>query len=134
MQLVPFVRLEMPWRTKGNQVDCGIFLMRHMEKYKANGSRAWSDFYCEGVWNIVWSYYLHRLEYKTLKFVFNKMNLFVMKILCIYKHEVICYDNFMHPNQSRQLARLRALYCHKIIKSPLNIWKDLPIFELDLFR
>ncbi|KAK1377831.1 hypothetical protein POM88_024575 [Heracleum sosnowskyi] len=83
MRLVQFVRLEMPWRTTSNQVDCGIFVMRHMEKYKADGSRGWSDFYHEG------------------------------------------------PNQSRQLARLRTLYCHKIIGSPLNIWKDLPIYELE---
>ncbi|KAK1398261.1 hypothetical protein POM88_008124 [Heracleum sosnowskyi] len=39
--------------------------------------------------------------------------------------------NCRQPNQSRQLARLRTLYCHKIIGSALNIWKDLPIYELE---
>ncbi|KAL8200946.1 hypothetical protein R6Q57_012285 [Mikania cordata] len=27
-------RLAMPWRTEFNKVDCGVFLMRHMETYK----------------------------------------------------------------------------------------------------
>ncbi|KAL8259002.1 hypothetical protein R6Q59_026955 [Mikania micrantha] len=27
-------RLAMPWRTEFNTVDCGVFLMRHMETYK----------------------------------------------------------------------------------------------------
>ncbi|KAK1380361.1 hypothetical protein POM88_027105 [Heracleum sosnowskyi] len=40
-------------------------------------------------------------------------------------------ENCRQPNQSRQLARLRTLYCHKIIGSALNIWKDLPIYELE---
>ena len=28
-------RLEMPWRTLRNKVDCGVFAMRHMETYLA---------------------------------------------------------------------------------------------------
>ncbi|KAF5765684.1 hypothetical protein HanXRQr2_Chr15g0706641 [Helianthus annuus] len=27
-------RKEMDWRTKNNDVDCGVFTMRHMETYK----------------------------------------------------------------------------------------------------
>ncbi|KAJ0605160.1 hypothetical protein HanHA300_Chr02g0059871 [Helianthus annuus] len=35
------MRLEMPWRTKHNVIDCGIFLMRHMETYKGVTGNAW---------------------------------------------------------------------------------------------
>ncbi|KAJ0764907.1 hypothetical protein HanPI659440_Chr08g0297451 [Helianthus annuus] len=35
------VRLEMPWRTKHNVINCGIFLMRHMEMYKGVTGKAW---------------------------------------------------------------------------------------------
>ncbi|MFS7928514.1 hypothetical protein Hanom_Chr04g00321681 [Helianthus anomalus] len=35
------VRLEMPWHTKHNVIDCGIFLMRHMETYKGVTGKAW---------------------------------------------------------------------------------------------
>jgi len=33
----PFIRLEMPWRQEKNHVDCGIYVMRHMETYFGNG-------------------------------------------------------------------------------------------------
>ncbi|KAJ9543619.1 hypothetical protein OSB04_023326 [Centaurea solstitialis] len=33
--------LEMKWQTKGNFVDCGVFLMRHMETYMGGGVRGW---------------------------------------------------------------------------------------------
>lgn len=36
-------RLEMPWRTKSNNVDCGIFAMRHMETYCGNKLRGWNN-------------------------------------------------------------------------------------------
>ncbi|MFS7962107.1 hypothetical protein Hanom_Chr08g00722761 [Helianthus anomalus] len=35
------VRLEMPWRTKHNVLNCGIFLMRHMEMYKGVIGKVW---------------------------------------------------------------------------------------------
>ncbi|KAJ9556447.1 hypothetical protein OSB04_011061 [Centaurea solstitialis] len=36
------VRLfEMKWQTKDNFVDCGVFLMRHMETYMGGGVRGW---------------------------------------------------------------------------------------------
>ncbi|KAJ0509294.1 putative Ulp1 protease family catalytic domain, papain-like cysteine peptidase superfamily [Helianthus annuus] len=35
------VRLEMPWRTHYNSVDCGIFVMRHMETYKCTPIKVW---------------------------------------------------------------------------------------------
>ncbi|KAJ0683436.1 hypothetical protein HanPI659440_Chr16g0658261 [Helianthus annuus] len=35
------VRLEMPWRTKHNVIDCGVFLMRHMETYKGVAGKGW---------------------------------------------------------------------------------------------
>ncbi|MFS7937671.1 putative papain-like cysteine peptidase superfamily [Helianthus anomalus] len=35
------VRLEMPWRTKHNVIDCGVFLMRHMETYKGVDGNGW---------------------------------------------------------------------------------------------
>ena len=33
------VRMEMKWRTKNNHVDCGVFLMLHMETY--HGQKNW---------------------------------------------------------------------------------------------
>ncbi|KAF5787718.1 putative Ulp1 protease family catalytic domain, papain-like cysteine peptidase superfamily [Helianthus annuus] len=33
--------LEMPWRTVNNSVDCGIFVMRHMETYKCTTIKDW---------------------------------------------------------------------------------------------
>ncbi|KAJ9555352.1 hypothetical protein OSB04_009966 [Centaurea solstitialis] len=33
--------LEMKWRTKENYIDCGVFLMRHMETYMGGGLRGW---------------------------------------------------------------------------------------------
>ncbi|MFS7907206.1 hypothetical protein Hanom_Chr01g00068571 [Helianthus anomalus] len=35
------VRLEMPWRTKYIVIDCGIFLMLHMETYKGVAGKGW---------------------------------------------------------------------------------------------
>ncbi|MFS8010974.1 hypothetical protein Hanom_Chr14g01303341 [Helianthus anomalus] len=35
------VRLEMPWRTKNNAINCGVFLMRHMETYKGVAGKGW---------------------------------------------------------------------------------------------
>ncbi|KAM0012076.1 hypothetical protein Hdeb2414_s0002g00069761 [Helianthus debilis subsp. tardiflorus] len=35
------VRLEMPCRTKHNIIDCGVFLMRHMETYKGVAGKGW---------------------------------------------------------------------------------------------
>ncbi|MFS8025691.1 hypothetical protein Hanom_Chr16g01478121 [Helianthus anomalus] len=39
-QVVPF-RLEMPWRTNHNKIDCGVFMMRHMETYKGTTKKSW---------------------------------------------------------------------------------------------
>ncbi|MFS7935446.1 hypothetical protein Hanom_Chr05g00403541 [Helianthus anomalus] len=39
-QVVP-VRLEMPWRTNHNKIDCGVFVMRHMETYKVANGKSW---------------------------------------------------------------------------------------------
>ncbi|KAL8228788.1 hypothetical protein R6Q57_013688 [Mikania cordata] len=36
-------KLEMPWQTKNNFVDCGIFAMRHMETYKAKEMKEWKE-------------------------------------------------------------------------------------------
>ncbi|KAK1355649.1 hypothetical protein POM88_048905 [Heracleum sosnowskyi] len=35
------VRLQMKWRTNGNNKDCGVFAMNHMETYMGNGLRNW---------------------------------------------------------------------------------------------
>ncbi|KAJ0505879.1 hypothetical protein HanHA89_Chr12g0475511 [Helianthus annuus] len=35
------IRLEMPWCTTRNVIDCGVFLMRHMETYKGTGVKKW---------------------------------------------------------------------------------------------
>jgi len=35
------VRMEFPWTTLQNVVDCGVFLMRHMETYKGTSVREW---------------------------------------------------------------------------------------------
>ena len=34
-------RFSMPWMTKKNKVDCGVFLMRHMEMYKGEKMEKW---------------------------------------------------------------------------------------------
>ncbi|KAL8210949.1 hypothetical protein R6Q57_005386 [Mikania cordata] len=33
------VRYKMPWRTSHNHVDCGVFLMRHMETFQGNDKK-----------------------------------------------------------------------------------------------
>lgn len=35
------VRLAFPWRTLHNTIDCGVFLMRHMETYKGTSVKDW---------------------------------------------------------------------------------------------
>ncbi|KAJ0733417.1 putative Ulp1 protease family catalytic domain, papain-like cysteine peptidase superfamily [Helianthus annuus] len=35
------IRLEMPWCTTRNVIDCGVFLMRHMETYKGTSLKKW---------------------------------------------------------------------------------------------
>lgn len=37
-QVMKMERLEMDWQTLNNSVDCGVFLMRHMEVYRGGGS------------------------------------------------------------------------------------------------
>ncbi|MFS7966686.1 hypothetical protein Hanom_Chr09g00776701 [Helianthus anomalus] len=39
-EIVP-IRLEMPWRTTRNVIDCDVFLMRHMETYKGMSVKKW---------------------------------------------------------------------------------------------
>ncbi|KAL8265799.1 hypothetical protein R6Q59_003143 [Mikania micrantha] len=34
-------RLSMPWRTLNNSVDCGVFVMRHMETFKGISVKEW---------------------------------------------------------------------------------------------
>ncbi|KAK1412925.1 hypothetical protein QVD17_34535 [Tagetes erecta] len=41
-------RLKIAWATTTNEVDCGIFVMRHMEKYMGPGDRLWSGFSSHG--------------------------------------------------------------------------------------
>lgn len=40
-QNVKPVRLSLPWATKKNSVDCGVFVMRHMEMYKKSSLKNW---------------------------------------------------------------------------------------------
>ncbi|KAM0050759.1 putative Ulp1 protease family catalytic domain, papain-like cysteine peptidase superfamily [Helianthus debilis subsp. tardiflorus] len=35
------VRLKFPWQTRYNGIDCGIFLMRHMETYNGTSVKEW---------------------------------------------------------------------------------------------
>ncbi|KAL8227123.1 hypothetical protein R6Q57_016955 [Mikania cordata] len=39
-------RLGMHWRTQFNHVDCGVFIMRHMETYRGNGLLYWDCGLC----------------------------------------------------------------------------------------
>ncbi|KAL8245085.1 hypothetical protein R6Q59_011343 [Mikania micrantha] len=39
-------RLGMRWRTQFNHVDCGVFIMRHMETYRGNGLLYWDCGLC----------------------------------------------------------------------------------------
>ncbi|KAK1431886.1 hypothetical protein QVD17_08656 [Tagetes erecta] len=41
-------RLKIAWATTTNEVDCGIFVIRHMEKYMGPGDRLWSGFSSHG--------------------------------------------------------------------------------------
>ena len=34
-------RLALPWRDDKNKVDCGVYLMRHMETYMGHGLAGW---------------------------------------------------------------------------------------------
>ena len=36
------VRMQMKWRTKDNGIDCGIFCMRHMERYDGETVEKWN--------------------------------------------------------------------------------------------
>lgn len=33
--------MQMPWRTENNVIDCGIFLMRHMETFQGQTDKEW---------------------------------------------------------------------------------------------
>lgn len=35
-------RLEMPWQTVYNDVDCGVFVMHHMSTYYGGGTLDWN--------------------------------------------------------------------------------------------
>ena len=35
-------QFKMPWRTTKNPVDCGVFLMRHMETYNGEDEKTWN--------------------------------------------------------------------------------------------
>nr|GME13353.1 zinc finger BED domain-containing protein RICESLEEPER 2-like [Ipomoea batatas] len=34
-------RMQMAWRDHKNKIDCGVFLMRHMETYLGQGVKKW---------------------------------------------------------------------------------------------
>ncbi|MFS8002161.1 hypothetical protein Hanom_Chr13g01198841 [Helianthus anomalus] len=39
---IELVRMEMKWRTADNDIDCGIFYMRHMECYDGEEVEKWN--------------------------------------------------------------------------------------------
>lgn len=41
------VRIEMKWRTKNNHLDCGVFVIRHMEHYTGQSKNWDCGFYTE---------------------------------------------------------------------------------------
>ncbi|MFS7971510.1 putative Ulp1 protease family catalytic domain, papain-like cysteine peptidase superfamily [Helianthus anomalus] len=41
MKTVEPKKLKMTWQTKKNSIDCGVFVMRHMEAYKESGVKNW---------------------------------------------------------------------------------------------
>jgi Ulp1 family protease len=34
-------KIKLPWATKNNDTDCGVFVMRHMEMFMGNYGRNW---------------------------------------------------------------------------------------------
>ncbi|KAH6780504.1 hypothetical protein C2S52_011741 [Perilla frutescens var. hirtella] len=42
-KMKPTQKLQMPWQNNTNKVDCGIYVMRHMETYKGNGMKNWKS-------------------------------------------------------------------------------------------
>ncbi|KAH6798821.1 Rhodanese/Cell cycle control phosphatase superfamily protein [Perilla frutescens var. frutescens] len=42
-KMKPMQKLQMPWQNDTNKVDCGIYVMRHMETYKGNVMRNWKS-------------------------------------------------------------------------------------------
>ncbi|KAK9053356.1 hypothetical protein SSX86_029989 [Deinandra increscens subsp. villosa] len=42
MKKAQIIRLEMPWRTLNNSIDCGVFVMRHMKTYFGD-SKNWNS-------------------------------------------------------------------------------------------
>ncbi|KAJ0907292.1 hypothetical protein HanRHA438_Chr07g0297191 [Helianthus annuus] len=69
------VRLEMPWRTKHNVIDCGVFLMRHMETYKGVTGKAWECGFSNECTNA------GEITYKQRKEIDDLRHKYIMKML-----------------------------------------------------
>ncbi|KAJ0529319.1 hypothetical protein HanHA89_Chr10g0376441 [Helianthus annuus] len=41
MKSVKPQKLKLDWATKKNNIDCGVFVMRHMETYKESSVKNW---------------------------------------------------------------------------------------------
>lgn len=37
-EIMKMEKMELDWQTKNNSIDCGLFLMRHMEVYRGGGA------------------------------------------------------------------------------------------------
>jgi len=69
------VRLKMEWRTKSNNVDCGVFAMRHMKTYKGTGLAGWQSGFCKEEQNDHQQKQLNDLRHKyTTKLILHDIN------------------------------------------------------------
>ena len=86
----------MDWMSKNNRVDCGIFLMRHMEMYKGEKMGTWNagiEWECDSQQE-----QLNELRRKYVtKILLSEMNLKKKEVL----GKLVCYDNIPAKEKKR---------------------------------
>nr|GMC82812.1 zinc finger BED domain-containing protein RICESLEEPER 2-like [Ipomoea batatas] len=64
-------RMQMPWRDFNNKIDCGVYLMRHMETFTSQAVRYWDCGLVKGEYSM-----LHKLRLQYMKdLVLSEYNL-----------------------------------------------------------
>nr|GMC75084.1 zinc finger BED domain-containing protein RICESLEEPER 2-like [Ipomoea batatas]GMC85605.1 zinc finger BED domain-containing protein RICESLEEPER 2-like [Ipomoea batatas]GME17288.1 zinc finger BED domain-containing protein RICESLEEPER 2-like [Ipomoea batatas] len=69
-------RMPIKWRDSKNKVDCGLYVMRHMESYCGEGVGSWECGLAKG----------HRTE-------LNQLRLQYMKEICTFDRNAHCTSN-----------------------------------------
>jgi len=105
-------RLQMPWRTGQNVIDCGLFVMRHMETYKGTEVNNWEcGFSNEG---LLQRFQINNLRVKYLaKILLHSLN---------EEREFVCRDTSIYNALDPKIKSKLLETADERVTKRLNAW------------